>query len=90
MFTNVPTVIIRFTPLGKISNPLCMQNSLALPKKRLIDFLVAVTIASSALMTNGVGQGVQSNEFLAANKDSVVDADGDASDWVELFNAGAG
>ncbi|MEI7729006.1 MAG: immunoglobulin domain-containing protein [Verrucomicrobiota bacterium] len=29
------------------------------------------------------------NEFLAANKNSIRDEDGDASDWIEIFNGGA-
>ena len=67
-----------------------MQLSKFYPKHRLISFSLAATILSSVLLlTDGYGQGVQINEFLAVNDDSVVDADGDASDWIELFNAGA-
>lgn len=34
-------------------------------------------------------QGVQINEFMSVNEDGIVDSDGDASDWIELFNASA-
>jgi hypothetical protein len=45
------------------------------------------TFASFSLVA---GQdGVRINEILAVNEDGKLDSDGDPSDWIEIFNAGA-
>ncbi|MCB1099698.1 MAG: chitobiase/beta-hexosaminidase C-terminal domain-containing protein, partial [Verrucomicrobiae bacterium] len=46
-------------------------------------------LVSAGLLAQGFCQGVQINEFLALSDDGIEDSDGDASDWIELFNAGA-
>lgn len=33
-------------------------------------------------------QGIVINEFMASNGETVVDEDGESSDWIELYNAG--
>ena len=37
-----------------------------------------------------LGQGLQINELQPANDKTLLDEDGDASDWIELWNPGAG
>ena len=32
-------------------------------------------------------QSVYISEFMASNRDSIEDSDGESSDWIELFNA---
>ena len=51
--------------------------------------LLAASLTLSALPTVSSGQGLRINEFLAVNDDGIVDGDGDASDWIEIFNGSA-
>ena len=46
----------------------------------LMGLLLASTPAAAAIVIN---------EFVAANRRSLVDGDGNASDWIELYNSGA-
>lgn len=36
---------------------------------------------------NAIGQSVRINEFMASNSQTIEDAEGDFSDWIELYNA---
>lgn len=39
-------------------------------------------------MPEAVDRPVRINEFMAANRTSIIDEDGDLSDWIELYNPG--
>jgi hypothetical protein len=47
------------------------------------DFLIWATLSTSATATWG---NVGISEFLATNRTTVVDGDGDSSPWIEIFN----
>ncbi len=51
--------------------------------------VLVCVLAGSAVFTPRVGAQVVINEVVGSNGDSLRDADGDAPDWLELFNAGA-
>jgi hypothetical protein len=46
------------------------------------------TIAAALIATPLTFADVLITEFMASNKDIIVDEDGDSSDWLELFNSG--
>lgn len=49
-------------------------------------FLLLLLLFSAGLLTSA-HSGVVLNEIQAANRSTIRDEDGDASDWVEIFNA---
>jgi hypothetical protein len=55
-------------------------------KSRFAFFLCAALIVTTVLQSNGQ---VVINEFLADNSKTLADADGEYSDWIELYNAGS-
>ncbi|MCZ6796033.1 MAG: lamin tail domain-containing protein, partial [Planctomycetota bacterium] len=51
--------------------------------------LVALHLLVVLLAAPGLAAQVRINEILASNRETIVDDDGDSSDWVELVNLGA-
>ena len=51
-------------------------------------FLIVGVLIMWAIATNA--QNIVVNEFLSVNESSIVDEDGELSDWVELYNDGSG
>jgi hypothetical protein len=49
-------------------------------------FLLAICLTTVALFSNA--QQLRINEIMSSNSGAITDSDGDASDWIELFNAG--
>lgn len=60
-----------------------------LPVVSTIAALLAVPPPCAALPRDSGSPTVVLNEFVSSNSTGLVDEDGDHSDWIELFNAGA-
>ena len=55
--------------------------------KRKIVPAMAIVIFIFTVSFDSHTQNLVINEFMASNQSSIVDEDGDSSDWLELFNA---
>ena len=55
----------------------------------VVCFLLGIRCLNATAQTP-VAPTVYISEFMAANSQTLVDEDGDYSDWIELFNSGPG
>ena len=62
-----------------------MKFATTLPSKRLF---AAIFIFLAGLPLLRAQDDVLITEFMASNNHTLLDEDGDASDWIELYNAG--
>lgn len=80
------TITIQFDPMatdGLYSAKLEIASNDALNPLTVINL--------SALVGDAIpSSGVRINEFMAGNASTLNDGDGNASDWIELYNAGPG
>jgi hypothetical protein len=59
------------------------------PRTQAQPFLLAACGAALLLQTAAAQDTVFITEFIAANSGALLDEDGDAPDWIELYNAGS-
>ncbi len=55
---------------------------------RPIAKVAASAVLTCCLVLSGARGEIVISEFMAANRDTLLDEDGDASDWIELHNSG--
>lgn len=55
----------------------------------LLPLLFLLPCAGGAAEVAGQSSSVVINEFVASNRANLIDGDGNAPDWIELYNAGA-